>query len=708
MTTPHPRDDLYRAMSGGVTSEDGKTLTIRLAPHDQWAEIQSATEGHFMERFSRSAYKKAMAENPPKILFQHGKDPQIGEKPIATTDEFGEDATSPYARGQILDGVPELVVDGLRKGVYGSSHRFSVVRETWNEKPVGGAHNPKRLPERTITEAKLPELGPVTWPAYAQASASLRSMTDEMRGITPEPDAPSPDAAETHLGERRDDPVPIAAPKPKEPSVEYLTRDDKASRVRELESSIGARAIEYPGAFPEDVETTDRAENAERDTLVRDIEAWDTRQARLREFAQRSGNVVPGAAPAIIRTQSVEDIYDVGTVRRQLGYGEEATTRLRENALRSIDAAAKSARWAELDGLVDLIEHRDEGDQGKGEAADRVLLTGSPVYKRAFNKYLAGMKDLWTPEEARAAALAVTGTTTTGGYAVPYIFDPTMIHIGAWTSINPYRAACRVETISGGNNWLAVTVGAITAKWDTEGAASVEGGPTFGQPTFTVQRADAFATVSIEALQDRPDLTGELSRLFGEAKDTLEENSFTLGTGATVYPFGMFRDAAFTNVDTATDNVTAIADMGKLEGALPLRHRLNAAFFMSRSTQRQLEALDTTGYYFKRPGQYFAMGSEIPKSMSTGNTGSQLLGYPIWEVPSAVSTLTADGAIIVVFGDPRNYVIVDRIGMNVEVVQTMLNGATPSFPTGQRGIYCYWRGTARPINVDGMRSLSVQ
>ena len=77
--TDYPRDDLYRAMAGGITSEDGKTLTIRLAPHDQWAEIQSVTEGHFMERASRTAYRKTMAENPPKILFQHGKDPEFGE-----------------------------------------------------------------------------------------------------------------------------------------------------------------------------------------------------------------------------------------------------------------------------------------------------------------------------------------------------------------------------------------------------------------------------------------------------------------------------------------------------------------------------------------------------------------------------------------------------------------------------------------------------
>jgi HK97 family phage major capsid protein len=91
----------------------------------------------------------------------------------------------------------------------------------------------------------------------------------------------------------------------------------------------------------------------------------------------------------------------------------------------------------------------------------------------------------------------------------------------------------------------------------------------------------------------------------------------------------------------------------------------------------------------------------------TGNTGTQLLGYPVWEVPSAVSTLTTDAAQIAVFVDPKQYVIVDRIGLNVEVVQTMLNGATPSFPTGQRGIYCYWRSTARPLNVDGGRQLVV-
>jgi hypothetical protein len=127
-----------------------------------------------------------------------------------------------------------------------------------------------------------------------------------------------------------------------------------------------------------------------------------------------------------------------------------------------------------------------------------------PAYKRYFTKYLRNEKALWTPEESRAAALAVTGTTTTGGYAVPYVFDPTIIHIGVYTAQNPFRQACRVETITNGNNWRTVTVGAVTTAYITEAGAATEQGPTFGQPTYTVQSAHAFATVSTRRSRTAP------------------------------------------------------------------------------------------------------------------------------------------------------------------------------------------------------------
>ena len=457
------------------------------------------------------------------------------------------------------------------------------------------------------------------------------------------------------------------------------------------------------------------------DTLNTELTALEARQADIATRnavlarAQAAATVQPGAyaaavpgaytPPAIIRKQTPDELHDIERIREETRTRSEYDQRVRDNALRSIEAAP--ARKGEYDGLAEIVERSDEGEDGRGEIATRVLVTGAPAYRSAFNKYLAGKQALWSPEETRAAALAVTGTTTTGGYAVPYVFDPTMMHIGVWTQQNPFRAACRTVNITNGNNWRTVTVGAITAAYQNEAAAAVEGGPTFGQPSYTVQTASAFATLSVETMQDRPDITGELASLFGEAKDTLEENKFAVGAGTGNLPLGMFYAAAYTPTNTATNDTTAIADTQLVEAALPLRFRARAEWFMNRSTIRQLLALDTTQRYFSGAGIQFA-GQQNPVRAESGNTGLFLLGYPVWEVPSAVSTLTTDQALIAALVDPQSYVIVDRIGMNVEVIPQMLDGATPSFPTLQRGVICYWRNTAKPINADAGRVLRVQ
>jgi hypothetical protein len=61
----------------------------------------------------------------------------------------------------------------------GASFRFKVMREDFNKKPERSDVNPDGLPERTITEAKVMEFGPVTFPAYEGATAGVRSLTDE-------------------------------------------------------------------------------------------------------------------------------------------------------------------------------------------------------------------------------------------------------------------------------------------------------------------------------------------------------------------------------------------------------------------------------------------------------------------------------------------------------------------------------------------------
>jgi HK97 family phage major capsid protein/HK97 family phage prohead protease len=696
------RDNIVRAIFPGPElreeTEGLGTLTGRFAVFDVWTRIDSALEGTFMERIAPGAFAESFRNTTPKVLFQHGQDPQIGDKPLGVPARLEEGSEGAEYDVPLLDTTYNRdLKPGLAAGAYGASFRFAVQDESIIKTPAKSDYNPDALPERTITKARVFEFGPVTFPAYQGATASMRSMTDQfVKRQIPPPPTPDPEP-----------PEPPTPEPPKEPTpVEYLTRDEKAARLVELKDIITRQASAFPGEMPADVKVAWDKDNAEHDQLVRDIAAWDKRMDRVAELGEDKTRTVPGSAPAVIRTQSPEDIHDIAKIRSETRTREEYDTKIRENALRSIDQA-RVPKSANLGELKDLVENRDEGEEGEGEVARRILLTGSPLYRRAFNKYLLGLKDLWSPEEARAAALAVTGTTTTGGYAVPYIFDPTLLHIGVYTAQNPFRAACRTVTITNGNNWRTVTVGAVTSAYVTEAAAATEQGPTFGQPTYTVQRGHAFATVSIETLQDRPDIGSELSSVFAESKATYEENQFAVGVGTTVFPLGMFTDTAYTNKDTATNDVTAIADILALEGDLPLRHRANGAFFMNRSTLRQLMALDTTYRYFSGQGLQYA-GQVGPVRQESGNTGMSLLGYPVWEVPSAVSTLTTDGAIIVVFCDPQSYVIVDRIGMNVEVIQNMLNGATPSFPTGQRGIYCYWRNTAKPINADAGRSLSVQ
>ena len=58
------------------------------------------------------------------------------------------------------------------------SYRFSVDEQEVVRKPAVSEYNPEGLPERTITKASVAEFGPVTFPAFANATAAVRSMTD--------------------------------------------------------------------------------------------------------------------------------------------------------------------------------------------------------------------------------------------------------------------------------------------------------------------------------------------------------------------------------------------------------------------------------------------------------------------------------------------------------------------------------------------------
>ena len=96
-----------------------------------------------------------------KVLFNHGFDPSIGDKPLGRPESMTEDATGLHVRVPLDDtSYNRDLVASLRSGALdGQSIRFSVNREEWAE-----SEDPDQLPIRTIQAVTLLEFGPVTLP----------------------------------------------------------------------------------------------------------------------------------------------------------------------------------------------------------------------------------------------------------------------------------------------------------------------------------------------------------------------------------------------------------------------------------------------------------------------------------------------------------------------------------------------------------------
>ena len=182
-----PTSDLYRAMAPSgehfELREQGGTSTLvgHFARFNEWTEIDSWFEGRFMEQIAPGAFLESFEARTPKITFNHGRDPELGDKLLGAPVTVREDDIGGAYEAPLFGGVPPLLVDGLRAGAYGSSFRFGVDDEEIVHKPEVSDHNPEGLPERTIVKASVFEVGPVTFPAYANATAGVRSLTDEFR-----------------------------------------------------------------------------------------------------------------------------------------------------------------------------------------------------------------------------------------------------------------------------------------------------------------------------------------------------------------------------------------------------------------------------------------------------------------------------------------------------------------------------------------------
>lgn len=221
-----PSDNLVRSVTSDDAAQlDGRTLHGHFAVFDRWAEIRSMFEGEFKERISPGAFTRTFAEHRDrfKVLFDHGKDPQLGNKPLGPIAELREDGDGAYYEVPLID-TPynnEFVIPAAKAGLLGASFRFSI--------PAGGDTWNRGRTERTITDLDLYEFGPVTFPAYADATAGVRSGTDEfIDSLIHDPRflARFLDRAGLSVVERVLDTLPPTAQDPDQPPTAPVTEED--------------------------------------------------------------------------------------------------------------------------------------------------------------------------------------------------------------------------------------------------------------------------------------------------------------------------------------------------------------------------------------------------------------------------------------------------------------------------------------------------
>jgi len=492
-----------------------------------------------------------------------------------------------------------------------------------------------------------------------------------------------------------------------------LTIEGRRARIAEIEGRCREVMASYPASvFPADVQTEwDRLVIESREHRQA-LEAVDQRNADLAQMyaaspgthdGQRGDGGRPQGTPR--RAQGApavhiqHDIYDLVAIQQRARNRDELPGLYRDNALRAIEQhrfPGSPSREAAQDAVTRLLDQ--VSDDKYGELPRRILATGSPAYARVFGHALqAGNPGALGSEDSRILALGESPDTA-GGYAVPFQLDPTLV-LTSSGGVSPLRDISRVEKIVG-KEYDLVTTGSVTAHRVAEAAPAVDDSPTLAQPTIRANRVQAFIPFSVELEGDWTALQAEMLRLLADAKALEEADSggattgFVLGTGTAPQAGGIITTMPVgQQVTSGTVATFALADIFKIKNAVGNRFRPRGQWCASSTIYDLCRQFGTS------------IANIWAESLQAG-VPSKLIGYPVNEV-SAMAVVTTTGAFPLLFGDFSNYLIVDRVGMNMELVPTLFGAAQGQFPTGRGGYFAWWRNNAVILNANAFRLLKI-
>ena len=164
-----------------AVADTGRTLTGTAAVLGVWEEILDL-EGNYMERITPTAFDKTLNERGGRVplLLDHGKHPQLGSFLLGEIQSLSADATGLRYTARLHDGVPQLLLEGLRSGQYGSSFRARPIKSRLRAFAGAVGLQPARVDGsdavRTAFDRRRPDF---SIPAYSATSARLRSLTGE-------------------------------------------------------------------------------------------------------------------------------------------------------------------------------------------------------------------------------------------------------------------------------------------------------------------------------------------------------------------------------------------------------------------------------------------------------------------------------------------------------------------------------------------------
>jgi len=572
-----------------------------------------------------------------------------------------------------------------------------------DEADEGGAVTSMQTIQQSLVDLMNAEAAEVEPPEPEENAATPVGETRDAATAPPEgagrEATPSPGAAITP-----EEATPAAANKPKETRMtlqELLDRQDAIrSRLTEIDDEHGDAELPDDAQREHDELSTEQRGITERADRIKARQ--DERRAAIKDdgvgVVQREG----GADFSTRRPDREAKPYDFPSVRsRAMGASsdEGRAAVWRDAALRAIDqedgSSNPDADWdAAKKHITGLVRRQAVVEGQRQDIAERILATGSEEYRRAFAKAIAGAPQ--TPEEQRALA---TFTGAAGGFAVPYQLDPTLIPTSNH-SVNPLRAMARVETVVT-NEWRGVTTGAVVASYAPEGTEASDNTPTLAQPVANPERCQAFVPFTIEIEGDWPAALTELAGLIADGKDDVEATKFTLGAGhVSQEPQGLLVGATATTA-TAGVGAVAVADLYNVWAALPPRFRPRGKWMANLAMWDRIRQYDTAGganlFMQNLQAGFMNQVADAP-----GGLGVPFLGRPAYESSAMASTITTGSKVLTV-GDFRYFLIVDRMGMNVEIIQNLVG--TNHRPTGTRGLYCIWRNTSLVLAPQAFQTL---